>query len=125
MEIRPISTSAQSVNSASTSGAQAQPKDEEAKKEQLIQEFEGGPAKEPVDVLGFMAQQSVAFVPAQAKSVNPAKYVDSESEKRIAGFMADFEEKVAQGLEAFAKEFPNMSKEAQTAAVLTKINNEA
>lgn len=73
-------------------------------------------------VLNYLAQSAAVAAP---KTVNPAKYVDKESEARIAGFMADFEGKVAEGLAAFAAEFPNASPQAGQAVVLAKLNKEA
>lgn len=63
-------------------------------------------AQIPADkVLEYMAQSAAAVAP---KKVDPSKYVDKESEARIAGFMADFEEVVAANLSAISKEFPDM-----------------
>lgn len=75
-------------------------------------------------VLSFMAQSAVSVAP---KTIDTTKYVDSESEKRIAGFMSDFEDKVADGLAAFDKEFSgiNISDSAKMSAVLAKLNREA
>lgn len=125
MDIRPISTNAQFVGAASGFGKKAKPEGKEGKEKQIKPQLEGGPAKEPIDVLNFMAQQSVSVTPAQPKVVDPAKYVDSESEQRIADLMAGFEDKVAEGLQNFAKEFPQMSDSAKMAAVLSGINKEA
>lgn len=76
------------------------------------------------DVLSYMAQSAVSVTPSATKTVDPSKYVDSESAARIAGFMADFEDKVAQGLQAFNQEFPDMSDSAKMTAVLAGINKQ-
>lgn len=126
MDIQPINVNAQGVGSASSFGQKPKAK-EEAKEEKITKQApEGGPAKAPVDVLGFMAQQAVSVTPVKSKTVDPAKYVDSKSADRIADLMASFEDKVAQGLKAFNEEFgSDMSDNAKMAAVLSGINKEA
>lgn len=74
------------------------------------------------DVLNFLAQSAMVAAP---KVLDPSKYVDKASEDRIAGFMADFEDKVAEGLAAFALEFPEASPKAGEAVVLARLNKEA
>lgn len=79
------------------------------------------------DVLSYMAQSAVSVTPTATKTIDPSHYVDSESAARIAGFMADFEDKVAQGLQAFNNEFPDssMSDSAKTAVVLAGIDKQS
>ncbi len=73
-----------------------------------------------------MAQSAVSVQPAATKTVDPSKYVDATSAARIAGFMADFEDRVAQGLQAFNQEFPDssMSDSAKQAVVLAGIDKQ-
>lgn len=91
---------------------EAQGKEIAARKEQLSADA----------VLNYLAQSAAVAAP---KKLDPAQYVDKASADRIAGFMADFEDQVAQGLAAFALEFPEASPEAGQAVVLAKLNKEA
>lgn len=123
--INPINVNSQGVGNSYGFGAKPKSMHEEAKAE------EKSPAssqKTPVaadDVLSFMAQSAIA--PAATKSVNPAKYVDKASADRIAGFMAEFEDKVAEGLANFDKEFGgvNVSDSSKMTLVLAGLNKEA
>lgn len=124
--IKQIGINPSLVNAAGDFGKKAKSEEKEEKEKPVQGMVEGGPAKVSVDdVLNFMAQSAVSVTPAKAKVIDPAKYIDKESELRIADLMAGFEDKVAEGLEKFAKEFPQMSEGAKMAAVLTGINNEA
>lgn len=120
--VNPINVNTQGIHGALGFGAK--PKSEK-------KEAEGASAQAPghqkrqlsaEDVLSFLAQSAAVAAP---KKLDPSKYVDKESEERIAGFMADFEEKVAEGLAAFAQEFPEASPKAGEAVVLAKLNKEA
>jgi hypothetical protein len=79
------------------------------------------------DVFSYMAQSAVSVAPTTTKTIDPAKYVDETSAARIAGFMADFEDKVAEGLASFDKEFAgaDMSDSTKMALVLAGMNKEA
>lgn len=119
--VNPIGVNTQGIGGALGFGAK--PKSEKKEAEEV--KPGAGQPKAPLsadDVLNFMAQSALVAAP---RTIDPSKYVDKESEKRIAGFMADFEDQVAQGLAAFAQEFPNASPEAGQAVVLAKINKEA
>lgn len=75
----------------------------------------------PADqVLNHMAQSAISVAP---RKVDPSKYVDSASADRIAGFMADFEDIVANNLKAISTEFPNMSDSAKQALALSQVND--
>lgn len=95
------------------------------KEDKEFQEKEVAARKEQLSadaVLNYLALSAAVVAP---KKLDPAKYVDEESAARIAGFMADFEDQVAEGLAAFSAEFPNASPKAGEAVVLAKLNKEA
>ncbi len=64
------------------------------------------PAVKPDDVLNYMAQSAVVIQPkvTAPKTYDVEKYVTPEQAARIAGFVASFEGKVAEGLLAIDKE---------------------
>lgn len=122
-QINPINVNTQGISGAYGYSAKAKAENKEAEEAKP----EAGSQKKQLsadDVLTFMAQSSAAAAP---KTVNPSKYVDSTSEERIAGFMAGFEDKVAEGLAAFDKEFAgvDVSDSAKMTIVLKGIDNEA
>lgn len=119
--INPINVNTQGIHGALGFGAK--PKSEKKEAEEVKPEVAGQkPQLSADDVLSFLAQSAVVAAP---KKLDPSKYVDKASEDRIAGFMADFEDKVAEGLAAFALEFPEASPKAGEAVVLAKLNKEA
>jgi len=61
------------------------------------------------------------------KTVDPSKYVDEASAARIASFMGGFEDKVAEGLAAFDKEFAgvNVSDSTKMGVVLSQLDKES
>lgn len=125
--INPINVNSQGINSALGYGAKPKSK-EEAKEAEAA--TVAAPEQSKVsadDVLNFMAQSAVSVKPAAAKTIDPSKYVDDESAARIAGFMADFEDKVANGLAAFSVEFKDakVSDSSKMAVVLKQIDKEA
>lgn len=103
--------------------AQAKTNSEEESKETISQNNK--PQVSPDQVLGYMAANAQAV--QQPKTINPAKYVDAESAARIAGFVAGFEAKVAEGLAAFDAEFPgaNVSESVKMAVVLKNVDKES
>lgn len=123
--INPVNIGSQGIGSASGFGAKPKAKEEETKEAQA--EVKAGEQKSvPADrMLELMAQTSVKIAPKTA--LDPAKYVDEASAARIAGFMAGFEDKVAEGLAAFEKEFAGVkvSDSAKMAVVLAQVENEA
>lgn len=123
--INPINVNSQGIGNAYGFGHKPKAEKEEAKDEAKLAAKEEKHQVPADKVLDFLAQSSVAI--SAKKSIDPAKYVDEASAKRIAGFMADFEDKVAEGLKAFDKEFAgvNISDSAKTAVVLAKIDKEA
>lgn len=119
--INPINVNTQGIHGALGFGAK--PKSEKKEAEEAKPEVAGQkPQLSADDVLSFLAQSAAVSAP---KKLDPSKFVDKASEDRIAGFMADFEEKVAEGLAAFTAEFPNASPKAGEAVVLAKLNKEA
>lgn len=119
--INPINVNTQGIHGALGFGAK--PKSEKKEADEVKPEVAG--LKQQLsadDVLSFLAQSAAVAAP---KKLDPSKYVDKASEERIAGFMADFEDRVAEGLAAFAAEFPNASPRAGEAVVLAKLNKEA
>lgn len=125
--INSINVNSQGIGSASGYGAKSKAKEEA----QEAEAAKAAPAEQSKvsadDVLNYMAQSAVLAKPVAAKTVDPSKYVDDESAARIAGFMADFEDKVANGLKSFDKEFEgaDVSDSAKMAVVLKQINSEA
>lgn len=119
--INPINVNTQGIQGALGFGAK--PKSEKKEAEEVKPEVGGQkPQLSADDVLSFLAQSAAVVAP---KKIDPSKYVDKESEARIAGFMADFEDRVAEGLAAFSAEFPNASPKAGEAVVLARLNKEA
>lgn len=119
--INPINVNTQGIHGALGFGAK--PKSDKKEAEEAKPEVAGQkPQLSADDVLKFLAQSAAVAAP---KKLDPSKYVDKESEARIAGFMADFEDKVAEGLAAFTKEFPEASPKTGEAVVLAKLNKEA
>lgn len=115
--INPINVNAQGIGGGYGFGAKPKA-EEEAKKPEEVQT---SGAKTPVaadDVLAFMAQSAAVVAP---KTIDTSKYVDNESAKRIAGFMADFEDIVAENLTAISAEFPEMSESAAMALALAQV----
>lgn len=122
--INPINVNTQGLGGTSGFGAKPKAKEEEAKEPEVQAK---GNEQKPVAadrMLDLMAQSAIAVSPKM--NVNPAKYVDEASAERIAGFMAGFEDKVAEGLAAFDKEFAgvNVSDSAKMAVVLAGIDKE-
>ena len=127
MTVNPINVNTQGIGTSYGYGTQSKAKNEETKEKEQT----GATSKKtPVaadDVLSYMAQSAVAVAPAKTKTINPAKYVDEKSAERIAGFIAQFEDKVAEGLANFDKEFAgvDMSDSSKMAVVLAGINKDA
>ncbi len=116
--INPINVNTQGIGGAYGFGSKPKAEENEAKKQEEVQ---AGAAKTPVaadDVLAFMAQSAAVAAP---KTIDTSKYVDKESEARIAGFMADFENIVAENLAAITAEFPEMSDSAKQALALAQV----
>lgn len=125
--IDPINVNTQGIGGAHGFGKNAKAEHKENDKgKDSVSNFKQTPVSAD-DVLSYMAQSAVSVTPAKTASVDPSKYVDNESAARIAGFMADFEDKVASGLAAFDKEFgdTNISDSAKMAVVLAGIDKES
>jgi hypothetical protein len=121
-QINPINVNTQGISNALGYGAKSKSEKKEAEETQTGAVGAQKAQLSADDVLNYLAQSAAVSAP---KTVDPSKYVDKESEARIAGFMAGFEDKVAEGLAAFAKEFPNASEKTGQVVVLAKLNNEA
>lgn len=118
--INPINVNPQGIGN--NYGFEPKAKQEEKKAEEKEVKAEVQQKSVPAeDILGFMAQSAIAVMPVATKAVDPAKYVDKESEARIADFMAQFEDIVAKNLEAIDKEFPQMSEGAKQALALAQV----
>jgi hypothetical protein len=122
--INPINVNTQGVGARTSFGAKPQAEKEEGKKAEAHAGAEKAQVS-PDKVFEFLSAGAVNQV--ARKSVNPAKYVDSASQARIESFMASFEDKVAEGLKAFDKEFAgvNISDNAKMAVVLKGVEQEA
>ena len=127
--INPINVNTQGVGGSYGFGAKSKSDSEEAKDTEKKPVASQTKSVAADDVLSFMAQSAVANTAAAGttKTIDPAKYVDDASAARIAGFMAGFEDKVAEGLANFDKEFAgvDVSDSAKMAVVLAGINKEA
>lgn len=121
--INPINVNTQGIGNSYGYGAKSKSEHKEAEEAKIGVNGEK-PQVSADDVFKFMAQSATVAAP---KTIDPSKYVDSASEARIAGFMADFEDKVAEGLKAFDQEFSgaNVSDSAKMAVVLAGIDKEA
>jgi hypothetical protein len=121
-QINPINVNTQGIGSSYGYGAKPKAEQKEAEEAKAGAAGSPKPQLSADDVLSYLAQSAAVTAP---KTVDPAKYVDKASEERIAGFMAGFEDKVAEGLAAFAKEFPSASEKTAETVVLANINKEA
>lgn len=116
--INPINVNTQGVGGAYGFGAKPDTKKEEGA-EEAVNKAPVQQKQVPADqVLNYMAQSSVSVAP---KTIDPSKYVDNESAARIAGFMAQFEDIVAENLTAINAEFPDMSEGAKQAMALAQV----
>lgn len=120
MSIDPIKLGASGIGSGYGRAKKSDIKKEEAKKPEANLIANDKATVKADDVLSFMAQSAASVKP---KTIDTTKYVDKESEKRIAGFMADFEDKVAEGLKAFDQEFAgiDVSDSTKMAVVLKQV----
>ena len=119
--INPINVNTQGIG-ASYGFNNKSKSSEEAKEEEIIAP-EG--QKTPVsadEVLNYMAQSAVSVTPKAV--VDPSKYVDEASRARIEGFMAGFEDIVAQNLTAITAEFPEMSDSSKQTLALANVNKQ-
>lgn len=121
--INRIGVNTQGVGAKSGFGIKEKTEDKKEKQTEVAVGSEK-PQVSPDKVFDFMAASAVNFV--AKKSVDPAKYVDSESKQRIESFMAGFEDKVAEGLKAFEESFPGskISEQAKVNVVLKQIERE-
>lgn len=120
MTINPINVNSQGIGNTYGYGPKPKAEGKETKEAQV----NVGGEKKSVSadsVLSFMAQSAVSVTPSTTKVIDPSKYVDKESEARIAGFMASFEDVVAKNLSAITAEFPEMSDGAKQSLALAQV----
>lgn len=122
--INPINVNTQGIGGAAGFGHQPKTEKEEAKAEARAAHQEEKSSVPADQVLNYLKQSAVSVAPKP--TIDPTKYVDKASAERIAGFMADFEDKVAEGLKAFDKEFEGVkiSDSAKMAVVLAEVEKE-
>lgn len=121
--INPINVNTQGIGGFSGYGEKPKAEEKETKEAEISVNSEK--AQVPADkVLEYLAQSAAVVAP---KVIDPAKYVDKESEARIAALMAGFEDKVAKGLAEFDAEFErfDVSESAKMAVVLAKIDKDS
>ena len=116
--INPINVNAQGINGGYGFGAKPQAPKEDVKDAETPVAANTQSQVSADAVLSYMAQSAAVAAP---KTIDPSKYVDDESAKRIAGFMADFEDVVATNLTAISKEFPEMSQSSAMAVALAQV----
>lgn len=120
--INPINVNTQGIGTSYGYVKNSKPEEKEQKETEVST---GGQTQVPADkILDLMAQSAASVTPT--KTVDPSKYVDEESANRIAGFMSQFEDKVAEGLKAFDEEFAgvDISDSAKMAVVLAGIDQQ-
>ncbi len=109
--INPINVNTQGIGAKIGFGAQ--PKQEkEAEKQPEVQPCVEQKSVSPDQVFNYLsasANSVAASVVSKGQTLDPSKYVDEASRARIASFMGSFEDKVAEGLKAFDKEFSGVS----------------
>lgn len=101
--INPINVNTQGIGGAAGFGHKPKAEKEEAKAETKAAVREEKSSVPADQVLDFLAQSSVSVTPK--KEIDPAKHLSPERIAGIERLMADFEDKVAEGLKAFDKEF--------------------
>jgi len=120
--INPINVNPQGIGAASGFGAKPQAKEEEKKEAEVVAKGEEKAQLSGDAVLSYMAQSAVTVTP---KKLDPAKYVDSESQARIASFMGQFEDIVATNLSAINAEHPQMSEGSKMALALAQFDKQS
>lgn len=122
--INPINVNTQGVGNSFGYGVKSKAEHKEAEETKTSLNSGEKSKVAPDDVLNYMAQSATVAAP---RTIDPSKYVDKESEARIAGFMAQFEDKVAEGLKAFDQEFAgiDISDSAKMSVVLAGIDKES
>lgn len=119
--VNPINVNTQGIGGAFGFGSKPKSEAEEQKKEPEVAVASGEKKALSADeILTYMAKSAAVNVPKATKTIDPSKYVDEASAKRIAGFMAGFEDVVAKNLAAITKEFPEMSEGAKQSLALAQ-----
>lgn len=123
--VNPINVHTQGIGGAFGFGSKPKSEAEEQKKEpEIAAKSEEKKALSADEVLTYMAKSAAVAVP-KAKVIDPAKYVDEASAKRIAGFIEGFEDVVATNLAAITKEFPGMSEGAKQSLALAQADKQS
>ena len=118
--INPINVNTQGVGGNFGFGANSKPEKEEAKETEQAQTAEAKPQVSPDAVFSYM-NQSAAISGTAPKTIDVSKYVDSASAERIAGFVANFEDVVAENLSAIMAEFPGISESSAMTVALSQV----
>lgn len=128
--INPINVNTNSVGTNYIYGQNAKNAKNKNVEEKAPQAQAEQKAVNPDSVFDYMANSASTLVAsASAKSgvtsIDPSKYVDAASRARIESFVGGFQDKVADGLQSFNKEFPGstMSDSSKMTVVLKQINN--
>lgn len=124
--VNPINVNTQGIGGAFGFGSKPKSEAEEHKKEPEVAAASG--EKKPLsadEVLTYMAKSAAVNAPKATKAIDPSKYVDEASAKRIAGFMAGFEDIVAENLKAITKEFPGMSEGGKQSLALAQVEKQS
>ncbi|MDD3436004.1 MAG: hypothetical protein PHC64_02520 [Candidatus Gastranaerophilales bacterium] len=119
--VNPINVNTQGIGNGYGFGPKPKQEEKETKEMEQILSGENPTPVSADEVLSFMAQSAAVVAPSS--SVDTSKYVDSESEVRIASFMASFEDIVATNLAAISAEFPNMSDSAKQTLALAQVKS--
>lgn len=130
--INPINVNSQGVGGSYGFNAQAKTAKDDTKQEQAqVQNNEQSTvsADKVLDYLSASSSTMAASVTGKNNiaSIDTSKYVDDASKARIAAFVQGFEDKVAEGLQAFDKEFSgaSVSDSTKMAVVLKQLDQEA
>ena len=115
--VNPINVNPQGISGSYGFGKQHKPEEKKAEENKVIAEQK--PQVAPDKVLDLMAKSAVPVI--TTKTIDPSKYVDEASAKRIAGFMSQFEDIVAANLSAISAEFPGMSDSSKQALALSQV----
>ena len=118
--INPINVNASGISGSFGFGSKPKKEAEETVEEKVAPAPQSKEQLSADAILDYMAQSAVA--PRQ--TVDTSKYVDSESADRIAGFMSQFEDIVAQNLTVISQDFPEMSDSAKQALALAQVEKQ-
>lgn len=124
--VNPINVNTQGIGGAFGFGSKPKSETEEQKKEAEVAVVSNEQKTLSADeILTYMAKSAAVSAPKAPKVIDPSKYVDEASAKRIAGFIAGFEDVVAANLAAITKEFPEMSEGAKQSLALSQADKQS